>query len=159
VLEVHAGKIGDRLVLDINRLRKALGVDDLPLEERVDETLQGVLMALWEVQNTVISQFYLYSSDMNKKRREGYLTTFQGRELRVWFSYGSEKFQPCPLCGVSEWDHLLGMSLAAGETRVVIPAQARHLMEVHGLAEISDWQVWKYPGDYEKLADFFGVAS
>ena len=159
VLEVHAGRVAGELILDIDRLREVLGVGDLPLVERVDERLQQVLVPLWEIQNSVLQQFYTYSSDMSKKRREGYLTTWQGRTMRVWFSYGHAGSQPCPTCGFGQWDHTLSISLAEGDTRVDVPVQALHLMEVHGQTEFAGWQVWEHPGDYEKLCDFFGIAK
>jgi hypothetical protein len=156
VLEVHAGRVGGELVLDIERLRQVLGVADLPLEDSVDKRLQGVLMALWEIQSTVLSQYYRYSSDMSQKRKQGYLTNWKGRTIRVWFTTAGGRSRPCPLCGFDDWKGSLDTSLAEGETRLDIPAAARHLMEVHGLAEIPDWQVWDQTGDYEKVQTFFG---
>jgi hypothetical protein len=159
VLEVHAGRVGGELVLDIERLRQVLGVADLPLVDRVDKRLQDVLMALWEIQSAVISQYYQYSRDMHQKRRQGYLTTWKGRTIRVWFSTAGGPSRPCPLCGVDDWKSTLDTSLGEGNNRVDIPAAARHLMEVHGLAEIPDWQVWDRPGDYEKVQTFFGISD
>lgn len=159
VLEVHAGRVWGELVLDIERLREVLGVKNLPLADTADERLQGVLLALWEIQSAVISQYYQYSRDMHQKRRQGYLTTWKGRTIRVWFSLARARNQPCPLCGVDDWEHTLGISLAEGETRVDIPAATRHLMEVHGLVEIPDWQMWNRPGDYEKVQAFLDMAN
>jgi len=116
VLEVHAGRVGGKLVLD-------------------------------------------YSRDMPKKCREGYLTTWQDRTIRVWFSPDEGWSQPCPICGVDDWTYPLAISLAVGETCVNIPAQARHLMEGHGLTEYVGLQVWNNPGDFEKLRDFLSVPN
>jgi hypothetical protein len=159
VLEVHAGSVGGELVMDLDALQKTLGVQDIPLVERRDERLQAILMALWGIQNSVVSQYYTYSRDMVQKRREGYLTTFQGREFRVWFFYGPEDELPCPICGFEHWKDILAISLAEGENRVDIPTSARHLMEVHGLTEYTGWQVWQHPGDYEKLIALLGLSQ
>lgn len=159
VLEVHAGRVGGELVVDIDRLRKVLGVEGVPLVEQVDERLQEVLVALWEIQNAVISQYYVYSREMYKKRREGYITTWRDRLIRVWFSLGKSRSKVCPICGDSDWEGALEMSLAEGKIRVYIPAAARHLMEVHGGTEVKDWQVWNHPGDFEILMDFLDVAN
>jgi len=74
--------------------------------------------------------------------------------IQVWFTPGKGRSKPCPLCGESDWKRALDMSLAEVETRVHVPAPARHLMEVHGLTEVTNWQVWNHPGDFENLLDF-----
>jgi hypothetical protein len=157
VLEVHAGRVGGELVVDIERLRQVLGVADLPLEDRVDKRLQDVLMALWEIQNSVLSQYYQYSHDLSNKRREGYLTNWRGRSIRVWFSTAEGRGRPCPLCGLEVWKDTLDTSLGEGDTRVHIPAAARHLMEVHGLVENPDWKVLDQPWEYARLQSFLGI--
>ena len=58
-----------------------------------------------------------------------------------------------------DWNQTLVISLAVGETCVNIPAQARHLMEGHGLTEYVGWQDWNHPGDFEKLRNFLGVLN
>jgi hypothetical protein len=156
VLEVHAGRVRGEKILDIDRLRKVLGVEGVPLVDQGDGGLQKVLMALWEIQNAVISQYYVYSPDMHKERRKGYITTWRGRTIRVWFSPGKRRGNVCPLCGDRDWENALEISLAEGETRVYIPPPARHLMEAHRLTEVPDWQVWNHPGDFEILMDFLG---
>ena len=159
VLEVHAGRVRGELILDIDRLRKVLEVEGVPLVEKVDGDLQRVLMALWEIQNAIISQYYVYSRDMHKKRREGYVTTWRGRSIRVWFSLGKSRGIVCPLCGDRDWEDALEISLAEGESRIHIPAPARHLMEAHGLTEVTDWQVWNHPRDFETIMEFLGVVK
>ena len=159
VLEVHAGRVRGELILDIDRLRKVLEVEGVPLVEKVDGDLQRVLMALWEIQNAIISQYYVYSRDMHKKRREGYVTTWRGRSIRVWFSPGKSRGIVCPLCGDRDWEDALEISLAEGESRIHIPAPARHLMEAHGLTEVTDWQVWNHPRDFETIMEFLGVVK
>lgn len=157
VLEVHAGRVRGELVLDIECLGQVLGVADLPLEDRVDKRLRDVLMALWEIQNAVFPRYYQYSHDMSKKRREGYLTNWRGRSIRVWFSTTKDIGRPCPLCGLDDWKDTLDISLVEGDTCVYIPAAARHLMEVHGLVENPDWKVWDQTWEYARLQSFLGI--
>jgi len=159
VLDVHAGLVGGELILDIDRLRKVLRVGDVPLVEQVDEYLRGIVMALWEIQNAVISKHYLYSRGIHKKRREGSLTTWKDRTIREWIFDGYEGSQSFLMFEFDDWKQTLAISLAIGEACVDIPAQARHLMEVHGLTDYAGWQVWNHPGDYEKIADFLGMAN
>ena len=64
-----------------------------------------------------------------------------------------------PVCGVGDWKNALDISLAEDGTRVDIPAQARHLMEVHGLTEYVVWQVWNHPGDLDKMRGFLDIPN
>ena len=97
--------------------------------------------------------------DMPKKHREGYHPIWQDRTIRIWFSPDEVRSQPCPICGVDDWNQTLVISLEVGETCVNIPAQARHLMEGHGLTEYVGLQVWHNPGDFGKLRDFLGIPN
>ncbi len=89
---------------------------------------------------------------------EGYRLPWRGTE--ILYCLGLERgVVNSPVCGFGVWKNALDMSLAVGETRVDIPAQARHLMEGHGLTEYVGWQVWNDPGDFEKLRDFLSVPN
>jgi hypothetical protein len=39
-----------------------------------------------------------------------------------------------------------------------VPAEARHLMELHGLKNYEGWPAWDKPDGYERLRRFLGLA-
>jgi hypothetical protein len=155
VLEVHRGRFKGESIVDVDRLRTILGVAHLPLAEPGDETLRQVLEALWALQGSVIGRYSKYSPTMDQERARGYDTRWQDKAYRVWFPTKRGKPPICPLCGLP--CHGLPIRVAAGETRVDVPIEARHLMEAHGLTEVEGWPAWNDPDDFERLRALLGV--
>ena len=156
VIEAHGGYERGEPVADFKKLQILLGVDNLPLTGVMDARLQHVLKALSDIQWVVP----MYKADEHRDRANAVLSEWQGMQFELWYPPRERKPLDCPLCDQPYWENTViyyrDISLSTGDKVVHVPAQARHLMELHGLTTYENWPAWDSPGGYETLCEFLG---
>jgi len=158
VIESHGGYERGEPVADFEKLQILFGVDQLPLTGVMDVCLLQVLKALSNIQWVIP----MYKADEHRDRANAVLSEWQGRVFELWYPPQEGKPPGCPLCDQPYWESTViyyrSIILSAGEEVMHVPAQARHLMELHGLTAYEGWPVWDTPGGYERLCRFLGLA-
>jgi len=158
VIEAHGGYEKGEPVVDFKKLQVLFAVDHLPLTGVLDAALQQVLKALSDIQWVIP----MYKADEHRDRVNAVLSEWGGRQFALWYPPQEGKPPGCPLCDQPYWENTViyyrGISLSTGDEVVHVPAQARHLMELHGLSAYQDWPAWDTPGGLENLCRFLGVA-
>jgi len=156
VIAAHGGYERGKPVVDFDVLRILFGVDHLPLTRVMDARLQQVLMALSDIQWVIP----MYKADEHRNRASVVLSEWEGRQFQLWYPQQGAKLPDCPLCDQPYWESTViyyrSICLSAGEEVMHVPAQARHLMEIHGLTAYENWPAWDSPGGYETLCRFLG---
>ena len=157
VIEAHGGYEKGEPVADFNMLQVLFGVDHLPLAGVINSRLQQVLLALSDIQWVIP----MYKADEHRDRATAVLSEWQGRQFELWYPPRKRKPPDCPLCDQPYWESTViyyqDISLSSGGKVVQVPAQARHLMELHGLTTFECWPAWDTPKGYENLCEFLGV--
>jgi hypothetical protein len=157
VIEAHGGYEKGKPVADFKNLQVLFGVDHLPLTGEINARLQQVLLALSDIQWVVP----MYKADEHRERANAVLSEWGGRQFELWYPSRKRKPPACPLCDQPYWKspaiYYRDISLSTGGVVVHVPAQARHLMELHGLTDYEGWPAWDTPGGYDTLCEFLGI--